>query len=176
MPAQPAERTPDKHVERTPSTTPNGTPKITPEPEALMHPHPAASLEQPARARLVTPDHQEIPVRTTLRYTLAAPFAVHIDFPATVSLDDATVTWAFARELLEEGLTAPAGIGDVHLWPCGPAHTVVELHSPHGMAMVTFDTAALRRFLCRSHAVVEPGDEDLGPALDDVLASLLGGV
>lgn len=134
------------------------------------------SLEQPARARLVNPHCQERPVRVTLRYTSADPYAVHIDFPASASMDDTGVTWTFARALLEEGLTTPAGIGDVHLWPCGPVHTVVELHAPYGMAMIRFDTAVLRRFLCRSHAVVEPGGEDLGSLLDAGLTSLLGGV
>ncbi|ULR50482.1 SsgA family sporulation/cell division regulator [Streptomyces deccanensis] len=134
------------------------------------------ALEQTARARLITPDYDEIPVRTTLRYIAEDPFAVHIDFPSGASADDAEVTWAFARTLLAEGLAAPAGIGDVHLWPCGPAHTVVELHSPYGMAMIRFDTPSLRRFLHRSYAVVALGDEDLEPALDDGLTSLLGGV
>ncbi|UUU34067.1 SsgA family sporulation/cell division regulator [Streptomyces sp. CA-210063] len=134
------------------------------------------ALEQGAHARLITPHYDEVPVRTTLRYTPDDPFAVHIDFPAGASTDGASVTWTFARALLAEGLTTPAGIGDVHLWPCGPAHTVVELHSPHGMAMIRFDTPALRRFLRRSFAVVALGGEDLEPALDDGLASLLGGV
>ncbi len=147
----------------------------------LMHPAQPTrptppALEQRARARLITPDYEEIPVRTTLRYTPADPLAVHIDFPAGASTDDAEVTWTFARTLLVEGLAAPAGIGDVHLWPCGPSHTVVELHSPHGMAMIRFDTPSLRRFLRRSCAVVALGGEDLEPALDDGLASLLDGV
>ncbi|MGW0713073.1 SsgA family sporulation/cell division regulator [Streptomyces sp. NPDC002643] len=134
------------------------------------------TLEQPTRARLVTPDYEELPVRATLRYTSADPYAVHIDFPASASMDDTGVTWTFARALLAEGLTTPAGIGDVHLWPCGPLHTVVELHAPYGMAMIRFDTASLRRFLRRSYAVVESGGEDLGPLLEAGLTSLLGGV
>lgn len=147
----------------------------------LMHPAQPTrptppALEQRARARLITPDYEEVQVRATLRYTPADPLAVHIDFPVGASTDDTAVTWTFARTLLAEGLTTPAGIGDVHLWPCGPAHTVVELHSPHGMAMIRFDTPSLRRFLNRSYAVVALGGEDLEPALDDGLASLLGGV
>lgn len=134
------------------------------------------TLEQSARARLITPDYDEIPVRTTLRYTPDDPFAVYIDFPSGAGADDTDVTWAFARTLLADGLSAPAGIGDVHLWPCGPAYTVVELHSPHGMAVIRFSTPSLRRFLYRSYAVVALGAEDLESALDDGLTSLLGGV
>jgi hypothetical protein len=147
----------------------------------LMHPAQPTmptppALEQRARARLITPDYDEVPVRTTLRYTPDDPFAVHIDFPAGVSADDVNVTWAFARALLAEGLDRPTGIGDVHLWPHGSAHTVVELRSPHGMAMIRFDTSTLRRFLRRSYVVVALGGETLGPAFEGGLASLLDGV
>lgn len=133
------------------------------------------TLEQPARARLIAAD-QELPVPATLRYTGADPLAVHIDFPPEVALDGERVTWTFARALLEEGLTGPAGSGDVHVWPCGRARTVLELHSPHGLALLQFDTAALRRFLLRTFAVVGTGREDVGAAVEQGLASLFGGV
>ncbi len=131
------------------------------------------ALEQHVRARLVTPGSPEFPIRPTLRYRAAEPFAVHVEFPAHVSADEDGVTWTFARSLLEEGLDRAAGIGDVRIRPCGRSRTVVEFHAPHGMAAIRFGTAALRRFLQRSHAVVEPGREDLGPELDNVLMSLL---
>lgn len=141
-----------------------------------MHP----TLEQPVRARIVTPGHPELPVRPTLRYDAAEPFAVHIDFPAYVSAEADGVTWTFARSLLEEGLEegldAVAGIGDVRIRPCGRSRTAVEFHAPHGMAVIRFGTASLRRFLLRTYAVVEPGREDLGPELDLGLMSLLDGV
>ncbi|NUT25976.1 MAG: SsgA family sporulation/cell division regulator, partial [Streptomyces sp.] len=60
--------------------------------------------------------------------------------------------------------------------PRGRSRTVIEFHAPHGMAAVRFGTAALRRFLQRSYAVVAPGREDLGPELDHGLISLLDGV
>jgi hypothetical protein len=131
------------------------------------------SLQQTVRARLVTPDHPELPVRPTLRYSSAEPFAVHIDFPAHVSADGEGVTWMFGRALLEEGLEAPAGVGDVRIRPCGWARTVIEFHSPLGLAVIRFGTAPLRRFLLRSYDVVEPGTENLGPDLDHGLAALL---
>ncbi|KOG43717.1 SsgA family sporulation/cell division regulator [Streptomyces resistomycificus] len=134
------------------------------------------TIEQPARARLVTAESQELPVAATLRYASADPLAVYLDFPPDVSLDGEGVTWTFARGLLEEGLTGPAGSGDVHLWPCGGALTVVELHSPCGLALLQFDTAALRRFLLRTYAVVGAGREDVGAAVERGLTSLFGGV
>ncbi|NEB04896.1 SsgA family sporulation/cell division regulator [Streptomyces sp. SID13726] len=131
------------------------------------------TLHQTTRARLITADHPELPIRPTLRYTSADPFAVHIDFPAHVSADGEGVTWMFGRTLLEEGLVAPAGDGDVHIRPYGWARTVIEFHSPLGLAVIRFGTTPLRRFLLRSYDVVRPGAEDLGPELDHGLAALL---
>lgn len=134
------------------------------------------TLEQSVRARLITGEDQELPVPATLRYSAAEPFAVHLDFPPEVSLAGEGVTWTFARGLLEEGLRGPAGGGDVHIWPCGRSRTVVEFHSPLGMALLQFDTPALSRFLLRSYAVVVPGQEDVGAAVDRGLEVLLGNV
>ncbi|MEU6144459.1 SsgA family sporulation/cell division regulator [Streptomyces sp. NPDC047081] len=134
------------------------------------------TLEQPARGRLITADEQELPVPATLRYTAADPLAVHIDFPPDVSLDGTGVTWTFGRALLQEGLRGPAGGGDVHIWPCGRARTVLEFHSPYGLALLQFDTATLRRFLLRTFAVVAAGEEELGDAVDRGLSALFGNV
>ncbi|MGW6906512.1 SsgA family sporulation/cell division regulator [Streptomyces sp. NPDC054940] len=136
------------------------------------------TLQQPVRARLVTPHYRQLAIRPTLRYSAADPFAVRIDFPAHVSDDERGATWTFARSLLEEGLggSGTAGIGDVRIEPLGRSRTVVEFHTPHGMAAIRFGTASLRRFLQRSYAVVEPGREDLGPELEHGLMSLLDGV
>ncbi|MEU3617064.1 SsgA family sporulation/cell division regulator [Streptomyces sp. NPDC006872] len=134
------------------------------------------TLEQPVRASLITADDQELPVPATLRYAATDPFAVHVDFPSEVSLAGEAVTWTFARALLEQGVSGPAGSGDVHIWPCGPDRTVMEFHSPLGMALLQFDSCALRRFLLRSYAVVPAGREDVGAAVDQGLQALLGNV
>ncbi|GGS09463.1 hypothetical protein GCM10010269_55700 [Streptomyces humidus] len=134
------------------------------------------TLEQAVRARLITADDQELPVPATLRYDSADPFAVHVDFPPEVSLEGEAVTWTFGRGLLEQGVSGPSGSGDVHIWPCGRALTVMELHSPLGLALLQFDTSALRRFLLRSYAVVAAGREDVEAAVDRGLQALLGNV
>ncbi|MFJ9904683.1 SsgA family sporulation/cell division regulator [Streptomyces sp. NPDC101152] len=134
------------------------------------------TLEQPARGRLITSDEQELPVPTTLRYVSTDPLAVHLDFPPESSLDGTDVTWTFGRALLAEGLRGPAGDGDVHIWPCGRARTVLELHSPYGLALLQFDAAALHRFLLRTYAVVAAGEEDLDEAVERGLSSLFGNV
>ncbi|MFC7304420.1 SsgA family sporulation/cell division regulator [Streptomyces monticola] len=136
----------------------------------------AVTLEQPAHARLVTPSEREHAIPATLRYTSADPLALRISFPAEVSLDGTDVTWTFARQLLEQGLRRPAGSGDVHIWPCGRARTVLEFHSRDGLALVQFDRAALERFLLRTYAVVAPGSEEVGAELDRGFSRLLGGV
>lgn len=134
------------------------------------------TLEQPARGRLITADEQELPAPVTLRYVSTDPLAVHLDFPPEVSLDGSAVTWTFGRALLEEGLRGPAGAGDVHIWPCGPARVVMELHSPHGLALIRFEKAVLQRFLLRTYAAVPAGQEDIGAAVEESLGSLFGNV
>ncbi|WP_406213074.1 SsgA family sporulation/cell division regulator [Streptomyces canus] len=134
------------------------------------------TFEQPARARLITAENQELPVPAILRYDSTDPLAVSVDFPPEVSLDGQGVTWTFARALLEEGLRGPAGGGDVHIWPCGRSTTVVEFHSPYGLALLQFDTPSLRSFLLRTYAVVGAGQEDLGEAVEQGLSALFGGV
>ncbi|QEU89654.1 SsgA family sporulation/cell division regulator [Streptomyces kanamyceticus] len=136
----------------------------------------AVTLEQPARARLITPEGRERGLPVLLRYSAADPLAVQMTFPSQAALDGVEVTWIFARQLLEDGLTAPAGAGDVHVWPCGRARTVLEFHAPQGLALVQFDKIALRRFLTRSYAVVPVGGEVADLDLDLGLSRLLGGV
>ncbi|MFJ4921213.1 SsgA family sporulation/cell division regulator [Streptomyces sp. NPDC088725] len=116
-------------------------------------------VEQPAKARLITdaPHHRAVAV--LLRYDVGDPLALRIVFPAEVSYDHKEVVWAFARDLLDAGLRTPSGSGAVRVWPCGRAQTVLEFHSPDGVAVVQFDTAPLRRFLARTYALVPAGAE-----------------
>lgn len=132
------------------------------------------ALEQPTGAHLLTPDDHEVAVPVTLRYTSDDLLAVHLVFPAWISLDDEEVTWTFARSLLKEGLTGRAGLGTVRLRPHGPAHTVVELHTPDGTAAIRFETKALRRFLTRSYEVMEADEEPAEPTPEREAASLFG--
>jgi hypothetical protein len=125
------------------------------------------TLQQPTGARLITATDQELAIPATLRYTSADPPAVHIDGEAA--------TWTFARVLLGEGLRAPAGIGTVRVRPAGSAHTRVEFHAPQGVAVLSFTTADLTRFLARTYTVVAPDEETVGAELDQGLVALFGG-
>lgn len=112
----------------------------------------ASFVEERVRARVITDDplYRAIPV--SLRFVPAEPLAVRIVFPADLSPEGTDNEWVFPRALLEAGLQAPTGTGDVRVWPCGRVQAVVEFHSPEGVAVVQFDIAALRRFLRRTYA------------------------
>ncbi|MFF4040072.1 SsgA family sporulation/cell division regulator [Streptomyces sp. NPDC001816] len=133
-------------------------------------------VEQPAHARLITAEDREVPVYALLRYTADDPLAVCVDFPPEATLAGDEVTWTFARSLLDQGLRAPAGRGDVQIWPYGRTRTVLELHSPCGLALLQFPTSALRRFLLHTYTVVPAGQEDVAAVVERGLSSLFGGV
>lgn len=135
-----------------------------------------ALVEDLAQARILAAPYAARTARVTLRYTRDDPFALSLHFPSEVTYEGTDISWFFARELLEAGLRAPAGEGDVQLWPSGKDRTVVELHASEGTAMVEFATTTLRRFLWRSYRLTPQGEEHLNLHLDEELAELLGGV
>ncbi|MFD8796367.1 SsgA family sporulation/cell division regulator, partial [Streptomyces vinaceus] len=114
----------------------------------------AAAVEDRVTARVISDDplFRKIPV--ALRFAPEEPLAVRIVFPAGLSPENTENEWVFPRALLEAGLQAPTGTGDVRVWPCGRVQAVVEFHSPEGVAVIQFDIAALRRFLRRTNAAV----------------------
>ncbi|MFJ6797788.1 SsgA family sporulation/cell division regulator [Streptomyces sp. NPDC091268] len=114
----------------------------------------ALAVEERVRARVITDDplYRTIPV--ALRFAPAEPLAVRIVFPADLSPEGVDNEWVLPRALLEAGLQAPTGTGDVRVWPCGRVQAIVEFHSPEGVAVIQFDIAALRRFLRLTYAAV----------------------
>ncbi|MFE7812673.1 SsgA family sporulation/cell division regulator [Streptomyces sp. NPDC057433] len=116
-------------------------------------------VEQYARAQIVTDADapqaagRTVPVR--LSYDPGRdPRTVRVSLPGPAGRE-----WSLPRELLEQGLRAPAGSGDVQVWPCGRVQAVVEFHSAQGVSVVQFETKALTRFLRRAHmaaAATEP--------------------
>jgi hypothetical protein len=113
-------------------------------------------VEQYARAHIVTdadiPEDETVPV--VLRYDSEAdPRSVRVGLPGTHA---GTHEWTFSRSLLEQGLRAPAGSGEVRVWPCGRVQAVVEFHSAQGVSVVQFETKALLRFLRRTYMATAP--------------------
>ncbi|ANS65806.1 cell division protein [Streptomyces lincolnensis] len=110
-------------------------------------------VEQYARAHIVSDadiaDDEAVPVM--LRYDPETdPRSVRVGLPGT---DE----WTFSRALLEQGLRAPAGSGEVRVWPCGRVQAVVEFHSAQGVSVVQFETKALLRFLRRTYTATPVG-------------------
>ncbi|CAM5656583.1 MULTISPECIES: SsgA family sporulation/cell division regulator [Streptomyces] len=112
-------------------------------------------VEQYARAHIVTDadslavDQDAVPV--VLRYDPESdPRSVRLGLPGREAHE-----WSFSRSLLEQGLRAPAGSGDVRVWPCGRVQAVVEIHSAQGVSVVQFETKALMRFLRRTYLAAE---------------------
>ncbi|MEV0090766.1 SsgA family sporulation/cell division regulator [Streptomyces sp. NPDC050738] len=131
-------------------------------------------VEQAVRARMIASAPKMELVPATLRYERKDPFAVQMAFPASATLAGAAVAWTFSRELLEAGIAAPAGLGDVRIRPYGDDRTVLEFHAREGIAMVHLRTSELRRFLGRTETLVPGGCERQHLDLDQDVSQLLG--
>ena len=111
------------------------------------------TVEVETSLRLVAPDATALPVRASLRYDPADPYAVHVLFHAESAGGEA-VSWSFARELLVTGLDEPAGIGDVRVWPWATPRgdfVALALSSPDGNALFEVPRSVLVRF--RGHFI-----------------------
>src|SRR5215212_1262561 len=64
--------------------------------------------------RLVVP-RADVLLDAVLRYDRDDPYAVQLSFPTSPGRD--AIEWIFARSLVAEGLSMPAGDGDVRIWP-----------------------------------------------------------
>ncbi|MFF3845630.1 SsgA family sporulation/cell division regulator [Streptomyces sp. NPDC002328] len=112
-------------------------------------------VEQYARAHIVTDtdlvEEEPVAVPVVLRYDPEDdPRSVRVGLPGT---QERTI----ARALLEQGLRAPAGTGEVRVWPCGRVQAVVEFHSSQGVSVVQFESKTLLRFLRRTYtATAQP--------------------
>ncbi|MFI5876480.1 SsgA family sporulation/cell division regulator [Streptomyces sp. NPDC051445] len=110
-------------------------------------------VEQYARAHIVNDAGrigEDAAVPVVLRYDPGEPRSVRVGLPDRRE-------WTFSRALLEQGLRAPAGTGEVRIWPCGRVQAVVEFHSAHGVSVVQFESKTLLRFLRRTYtAAAQP--------------------
>lgn len=111
-----------------------------------------------------------IPVQACWVYDPADPFAVVLQFRYHRSrrVDE----WVFARDLLDEGLTGPAGLGDVRIEPYPGDGLLITLDSPNGHALFRADGNHARRFLCASYDLVAPDMECEHPDVEWLLANV----
>jgi hypothetical protein len=133
-----------------------------------------ASVSYEVEMRIMVDGGGSLPMPCTLRYEVTDPFAVSATFRST----DGTVTWVFARDLLAEGLSAPAGEGDIRVSPVhalGRSLVRLELSSPAGHAVMEGPLAQVEAFLAMSFDVLPAGYEWQYLNFDTALAELLNG-
>lgn len=122
---------------------------------------------------LIDPTGEASRLEGELEYSSADPFAVVAVFRSGPT----PIRWVFARDLLAEGLFAPAGDGDVHVWPsldnqC-QAVVLFELISPHGEALLQATSRDVSRFLHETFTMVPSGAEDMNLDIDHTVLQLL---
>jgi sporulation and cell division protein SsgA len=125
--------------------------------------------------RLVVSDGPDRPVHADLSYTHSDPYAVRVAFHTGGA---ETVEWTFARSLLTDGVTHPAGDGDVQVWPAsGGAQPMVclSLSSPSGRALFEAPLTRVVEFLTETYALVPTGCESDFVDVDAELSTLLEG-
>ena len=115
---------------------------------------------------------QAMKLDASLGYQPSDPYAVTVTFRTS----GGDVVWTFARDLLTRGLTAPAGEGDVHVWPClnstGRAVVIIELRSPDGELLVQAPALELTAFVNRTLALVPTGTESSQFDIDELIGQL----
>ncbi|GHG22890.1 SsgA family sporulation/cell division regulator [Streptomyces filamentosus] len=112
-----------------------------------------------------------IPVR--LYYKDTDPYAVQFSFDVS---PDEVVQWTFARELLAQGLTSPAGLGDVKITPVGSPQdrTIsIKLETPDGNACLEGAAAPIEAWLAETYEAVAAGQESKAVDIDTLLDELL---
>ena len=121
---------------------------------------------------LVVPGDEPLPVDATLEYDVADPFAVHL----LIAAGDGMVRWSFSRELLIEGVKAPAGEGDVRIIPVGgraERRVRIVLSSPDGAATLEAPLREMVEFLTATYTAVPSGSEGDLLDMDALVAQLL---
>lgn len=133
----------------------------------------SSDVTQDVTMECVDVEGQAMTLAAELGFSPADPYAVTATFRTT----GGDVIWTFARELLSRGLTAPAGDGDVHVWPCldasGRAVVIIELSSPDGELLVQAATQDVYDFVNRTLTVVPHGTESDHIDVDQLIDQLL---
>ena len=134
----------------------------------------------PLTLQLVGPQSwTEVPAM--LCYDTADPFAVRIAFGdvdderGAADAEESGIAWLLSRELLHAGLKAPAGDGDVRLWPASASTDVLSRHlrAPCGEALFELSRATVAAFLRQTEALVPSGPEVSMIDLHEELSVLL---
>jgi hypothetical protein len=132
-------------------------------------------VEREMTMKMIVSAQRHAPVLARLRYATDDPYAVHVAFHAGT---DRPVHWAFARDLLVEGLFRACGQGDVRVWPgrgveCGAPVLLLALSSPGGDALLEAPADEVSGWLAHTLRMVPRGREGELLDLDGPLAELL---
>jgi hypothetical protein len=117
-------------------------------------------------------EHRRGILRLHLWYVATDPYAVHILLATRAS--HTSVGVVVGRDLLTDGLAAPAGEGAVRVTPFTPGRTCLTLHEVAGGLWLLLDTDDIRRFLAATRTLVTPGAETCRSDLDAELQALIG--
>lgn len=108
---------------------------------------------------LVVAGGPPLPVTSRFSYAQHDPYAITLRFLVE---GDQWITWTFARDLLEKGITSAVGEGDVQIWPGerdGARCVFLHTRSPHGAATFVLSLAVAVEFLLSTYALVPSGTE-----------------
>jgi hypothetical protein len=117
-------------------------------------------------------EHRRGILQVHLWYLATDPYAVHILL--TTGASQTSVGVVVGRDLLTDGLAAPAGEGAVRVTPFTPGRTCLTLHEVAGGLWLLLDTDDIRRFLAATRTLVTPGAETCRSDLDAELQALIG--
>ena len=131
-------------------------------------------LSQEITLACVDPWGRNVDVPTTLGYRQEDPYAVSLTFHSHTG----DVEWVVSRTLLLQGLAAPAGEGDVKVYPSiderARAVTILDFSSPDGRLVAEASSREIQGFLAKTFAAVPVGTESRHLDLDGLVAALLG--
>jgi hypothetical protein len=117
-------------------------------------------------------------MRVNIGFRAADPFAVTLD----IANPAGWTRWTLDRDLLADGMTTTAGLGDILISPTDGDTTtgfggriLIELSSPDGYAALTFSRGVLAHVLDQIEDLVPAGTEWDRIDFDTALAAGLGG-
>ncbi|MEY9875266.1 hypothetical protein ABH931_004767 [Streptacidiphilus sp. MAP12-33] len=133
--------------------------------------HKSPALRSELTAVLITGPCR--PARLDLRYDPDEGFAVVLRIRAAiVEAEPLPTSWRLSRDLLDEGLRTPAGIGDVRVRPLSEDWTLIELLPPGVRAVLVVSAVDLRRFLGETFRLVPRGEDGCAVDWDAALRAL----
>ncbi|HVV13386.1 SsgA family sporulation/cell division regulator [Amycolatopsis sp.] len=124
--------------------------------------------------QFVTLNGCRTPVFARWCYTPSDPYVVTLAFRAE---QGRWIEWSFARDLLAEGLSEPAGLGDVRVRPdlaFADDVLIIELESPDGYAIVELGREEVEDFVDASARAVPFGTESGLLDIDGFIAQVTG--